>query len=235
MDLLGAVTTLIIGIIAAFALLHVHRKNREVAQEAVKVSCLNLMGELSEQRAYLKNRMKFIVEETFKLYYGKYIPIEVIQKICSHKNASYAFLAYKEVSGLMLFDNATKKFNILSEFARILRLIALLEIGLLMLVLSGAMITLIFTSINSAQVELSFFEFFIFFFLGGLAALCFWSFFFIINRGLNEYQNLRKMKLELNDDVEETLTRSIDAWLVGILTGVLSAIFLSILLINKWI
>jgi hypothetical protein len=43
------------------------------------------------------------------------------------------------------------------------------------------------------------------------------------------------MKLELNDEVEETLTRSIDTWLVGILTGVLIAIFLSILLVDKWI
>lgn len=229
MDDLRAVSTFIVGLISACVLLFIHYRNRRVALEAVKISALTLMTELAEQRAYIKEEMKFIVEETFKQYYGTYISIDIIRKICIHKNASYAFLAYKELNSLVLYDTKAGKFNILSKAARIVRFLAVFQIGLLVLILSSAVIGVVYFSITEAQVALSLAEHIVFLFLGGLSGLLILTFFAILNRSLSELENLKKMKIELQSDVDETLTRPVDTWVAGILLAIFIVTALAII------
>ena len=89
------------AIIGVLGLLYVHKRNRDVALQAIKVDLLDIIDGLAKDKAWLFPTRHFSIARAFSLYYGKAIPFIVIRILCQSEDADAAFTSYCKVSGLV--------------------------------------------------------------------------------------------------------------------------------------
>ncbi|NOH57979.1 hypothetical protein F0261_08010 [Alteromonas sp. 07-89-2] len=136
------VNMVLAAIIGVLGLLYVHKRNRDVALQAIKVDLLDIIDGLAKDKAWLFPTRHFSIARAFSLYYGKAIPFSVIRILCQSEDADAAFTSYCKVSGLVNVKKDSGDIETLSAPGMAWRISALIIITFWMFSLTGLLFTL---------------------------------------------------------------------------------------------
>lgn len=101
---------------------------RKAPDSAVKLEQLKFIDLLFHNKGLDKPDDYFVIEESFKLYYGTYIPIEIIKLLAGLEERFFAFSLYEKVATRISFNKETGKIKSLSEQGKYLRMGALFSV-----------------------------------------------------------------------------------------------------------
>ena len=125
----GMLVTLIGGFFIA-------RITTKAARSNVKLEQLKLIYALSVEKNVTKGNYEFLVEEAFRSYFGKHIPIKVINILTALEEQFSAFSCYEVIGGLTSYNDKTKKIKSLSTRGIQVRIAALIAIAVFFILLA---------------------------------------------------------------------------------------------------